>query len=227
MLVTRPPTGDETDNPQHLVQVDPYRYDEAWEISPEKIFPLDPDTLVIDLRRQADFREWHFPGAFNITLSSMNASSPSPFFHPNLLHEQWTELEGLFSQSFLQGQFTGRKVLCLCYHGDTARVATSVLRAKGFEAESVRGGHVALLAIKPELESLRITTFSENFSKKTDSVLDEKSDCEVEKSDGEVDRSDCEVDKSDGEVDRSDAEPEIFSQGAESPKPAAHETRLI
>jgi hypothetical protein len=29
-------------------------------------------------------------------------------------------------------------------HGDSARVATSVLRAKGLEADSVRGGHRAL-----------------------------------------------------------------------------------
>lgn len=116
----------------------------------------------------------------------MNAESPSPFFHPKLLNEQWTELEGLFSQSFLQGQFTGRKMLCLCYHGDTARVATSVLRAKGFEAESVRGGHAALLAVKPELNSLKVTV-SEPL-KKTDSVMDDKSDGEAEKSDGEAEQ---------------------------------------
>lgn len=31
-------------------------------------------------------------------------------------------------------------VLVVCYNGDSARVATSVLRAKGLEADSVRGG---------------------------------------------------------------------------------------
>lgn len=168
------------------MNVDKYRYDEAWELSPEKIFPLDADTLVVDLRRQTDFREWHFPGAFNITLSSMNAESSSPFFHPKLLHEQWTELEGLFSQSFLQRQFEGRKVLCLCYHGDTARVATSVLRAKGFEAESIKGGHAALLTIKPELKDLKINMPEP--TKKTDSVLDDKSDGETDKSDNEAEQ---------------------------------------
>lgn len=77
-------------------------------------------------------------------------------------------------------------MLCLCYHGDTARVATSVLRAKGFEAESVRGGHAALLAVKPELNSLKVTV-SEPL-KKTDSVMDDKSDGEAEKSDGEAEQ---------------------------------------
>lgn len=113
----------------------------------------------------------------------MNADSPSPFFQPQLLSEQWRELEELFSQSFLQGQFIGRKVLCLCYHGDTARVATSVLRAKGFEAESIRGGHAALLTLKPELKVLQI--FAPQALKKADSVLSEKGDTESEKSDGE------------------------------------------
>jgi rhodanese-related sulfurtransferase len=37
-----------------------------------------------------------------------------------------------------------RHVLVVCYNGDSARVATSVLRAKGLEADSVRGGYGAL-----------------------------------------------------------------------------------
>lgn len=35
-------------------------------------------------------------------------------------------------------------VLVVCYDGDSARVATSVLRARGLEADSVRGGYRAL-----------------------------------------------------------------------------------
>ena len=35
-------------------------------------------------------------------------------------------------------------MLVICYNGDTARVATSVLRAKGIEADSLRGGYQAL-----------------------------------------------------------------------------------
>lgn len=97
----------------------------------------------------------------------------------------------MLSQSFLQGQFAARKVLCLCYHGDTTRVATSVLRAKGFEAVSIEGGHAALLAIKSELNSLKITV--PEFSQERDSILGEKSDTEAEKSDDEAERSGSEA----------------------------------
>lgn len=38
----------------------------------------------------------------------------------------------------------GKRVLLVSYDGDTARVATSVLRARGVEAESVRGGAAAV-----------------------------------------------------------------------------------
>lgn len=35
-------------------------------------------------------------------------------------------------------------MLVICYNGDTARIATSVLRAKGIEGDSLRGGYQAL-----------------------------------------------------------------------------------
>jgi hypothetical protein len=41
----------------------------------------------------------------------------------------------------------------ICYDGDTARVATSVLRAKGISASSVKGG---ITAIKKELPRLQM-----------------------------------------------------------------------
>jgi cysteine synthase A len=172
---------------QHLTKVDLYRYDEAWELSPAHALPMDPETLVIDFRRQADFREWHFPAALSIPLASLMADSPSPFFAPELLDQQWTELESLFTESYLQSQFRDRKILCLCYNGDTARVATSVLRAKGFHAESVKGGQHALAETElfkttylPRLESLLISAEA----KKADSVVDEKSEPPASDSEG-------------------------------------------
>lgn len=35
----------------------------------------------------------------------------------------------------------GKKLLLLCYDGDSARVATSVLRAHGYDAHSIKGGY--------------------------------------------------------------------------------------
>lgn len=44
----------------------------------------------------------------------------------------------------------GKRILVLCYDGDSARVATSVLRAKGYEADSIRGGFKALGEMRAE-----------------------------------------------------------------------------
>lgn len=53
------------------------------------------------------------------------------------------ELEQIF-QSRILSDLGSCHVLVLCYDGDTARVATSVLRARGLDADSVRGGYQAL-----------------------------------------------------------------------------------
>lgn len=50
----------------------------------------------------------------------------------------------MFSDEMALSRLQGHHVLVICYHGDTARVATSVLRAKGIEADSLRGGYQAL-----------------------------------------------------------------------------------
>jgi hypothetical protein len=75
-------------------------------------------------------------------------------------------------------------------------VASSVLRAKGFEAESVRGGFNALLKVEPGLVGERRMSGSDaGVESKADSVMEEKSDSggrsDVEGSDGEgsVERS--------------------------------------
>lgn len=61
-----------------------------------------------------------------------------------MLEAQWLELEAVFKAEEALSKLRGQHVLVICYHGDTARVATSVLRAKGIEADSLRGGYQAL-----------------------------------------------------------------------------------
>ncbi|KAJ5096140.1 hypothetical protein NUU61_005496 [Penicillium alfredii] len=106
---------------------------------------LKPQTRVLDLRKPADFTVWHLPDAVNLPLASLGPHSVSPFSDPEVLEAQWVELERIFTDGGLGLQLgTGTHVLVVCYDGDTARVATSVLRAKGLEADSIRGGHRAL-----------------------------------------------------------------------------------
>ena len=61
-----------------------------------------------------------------------------------MLEAQWLELETMFRNETALARLQGHHVLVICYNGDTARVATSVLRAKGIEADSLRGGYQAL-----------------------------------------------------------------------------------
>lgn len=67
-----------------------------------------------------------------------------------MLANLWKRLEETFKvpSAELQALLQGRRVLLLCYDGDSARVATSVLRAKGHEAESIRGGFRALRRLR-------------------------------------------------------------------------------
>jgi len=107
---------------------------------------LQSDAMILDLRPVSDFDKWHLPGSINMPLSSAKPDAPSPFFSPKLLEEQWRELENIFSSKgtpfsdILLVALKDRSVGLVCKDGDTARVATSVLRAKGLEASSISGG---------------------------------------------------------------------------------------
>lgn len=105
---------------------------------------LKPRGCILDLRTAADFSTWHLPGSVNIPLRSLDSHTPKPFSEPSVLEAQWLELDGLLSDSSVFSRLQDQHVLTICYNGDTARVATSVLRAKGIEADSLRGGYQAL-----------------------------------------------------------------------------------
>jgi rhodanese-related sulfurtransferase len=158
---------------QHLTRVDLYRYDDKWERQAadalSAFFDLDlnlepssnsietvlpkPGTVVIDLRQPADFDKFHLPGSFNIPVSQ--ESLPSPFKNPDVLESLWLELEEIFKNPSkeVKAQIAGKKVLVLCYDGDSARVATSVLNAKGYESESVKGGFRELSLLSGQASS--------------------------------------------------------------------------
>lgn len=104
---------------------------------------------MIDLRQPADFQSWHLPGSANYPLVSLRPHTASPFSDAGVLEAQWVELERIFHD------VSGGHVLVVCYDGDTARVATSVLRAKGLEADSVRGGHRALKLLTGEQTAIK------------------------------------------------------------------------
>lgn len=155
---------------QGLLDVDLHRYDEAWEKNVsdalEGIYAFDkaaqacslwslapdavpkPGCIVIDLRQEADFHQRSLPGAINVPFAEKGVKSP--FFDPAVLRSVWTRLEhALDERSDLKDMIQGKRVLFVCYDGDTSRVANSVFRARDFVTDSVRGGFDALIEYKP------------------------------------------------------------------------------
>ncbi|EWZ46666.1 tryptophan synthase beta subunit-like PLP-dependent enzyme [Fusarium oxysporum Fo47] len=110
----------------------------------QSILRSKQDTTIIDLRQPDDFSMFHLPGAVNMPF--VQDGTPSPFSDAKLLESLWKNLDGAFKApgAEVQSLLSGRRILLTCYDGDSARVATSVLRAKGYEADSIRGGFQAL-----------------------------------------------------------------------------------
>ncbi|KIE02909.1 cysteine synthase B, partial [Metarhizium majus ARSEF 297] len=156
---------------EELLGVDVYRYDEAWErdaadalaaffgvsktVSGDVLLENSTarpksETTIIDLRQAADFEEFHVPGSTNVPF--VQADQPSPFSDPSTLKGLWTRLEETFRvpHQDLQSLLHGKRVLLLCYDGDSSRVANSVLRAKGYETDSIRGGFKVLHQLRDE-----------------------------------------------------------------------------
>lgn len=110
-------------------------------------------AALLDLRKPSDFATSHVPGAYNLPLRSSSASTASPFSEASVLENQWKELEATFTADRINAHdLVGKDVYIMCYHGDTARVATSVLRARGISASSVKGGYSALRKEIPHLQ---------------------------------------------------------------------------
>ncbi|KAF4451835.1 cysteine synthase A [Fusarium austroafricanum] len=110
----------------------------------QSILRSKKDTTIIDLRQPQDFNNFHLPGAVNMPF--VHEINPSPFSDAKLLELLWKNLEETFKApgAEIESLLSERRILLTCYDGDSARVATSVLRAKGHEADSIRGGFQAL-----------------------------------------------------------------------------------
>lgn len=146
----------------NLLGVDTYRYDEAWEVEGKSFcdilysasrcqvttadLGLASENVVLDLRTAEDFADHHLPGAISRPLSSLDSSTPSPFSDPAVMEAQWKELESVFDLTTVGLLKHAGCVWLVCYGGDTSRVATSVLRAKGVTASSLKGGMLGLMS---------------------------------------------------------------------------------
>ncbi|KAM3565079.1 hypothetical protein ARSEF4850_001576 [Beauveria asiatica] len=96
-------------------------------------------TAVLDLRQPKDFVQGRLPNSVNLPLALPGIAGP--FADPANLSRLWTELDRAFADAAMPlGHLAAKDTLVVCYDGDSARVAASVMRARGFEANSLRGG---------------------------------------------------------------------------------------
>lgn len=103
-----------------------------------------PAVSFLDLRSRIDFKLSHVHGALNLPLQGITADTKSPFDFEDtsMLLNQWTELQSIFQSDEFCGQLSALQapIVVLCYNGDTSRMATANLRAKGIEAYSFMHG---------------------------------------------------------------------------------------
>lgn len=137
---------------ERLAAVDTYRYDDGWELDPQSNY-LDEicrgsDSMLVDLRRE-QFGNDSVPKTQNVLrtpLTTLETDQTSPFYDSSILERQWTELAQLFDRKRSKGpleeldKLQGRTAIVVCHGGDTARMATSILRANGVVAWSIKGG---------------------------------------------------------------------------------------
>jgi cysteine synthase A len=150
-----------------MLIVDTEEYDAAWEISLEdasrkiygteyphdkEMLPADnpsvsPTTKILDLRAPEDFDKGHLPGSISSPLANLTATSPIPFDDPEALQSQWKDLvRKVAGEDFRQTIGDDKKPLVVvCYNGETARLATSLMRSRGIEAYSIAGGARAMV----------------------------------------------------------------------------------
>lgn len=140
---------------QNLTGVDVHRYDEAWELRADSLHLHslldDLDTVLLDLRDARSSEEWN-PKPQNklpIPLFTLSPDQESPFYNSRLLELQWRELDQVFTGT-LDPRLSDKTVVALCHDGDTARIASSILRAKGVTCFSVKGGAQALRSCREE-----------------------------------------------------------------------------
>lgn len=102
---------------------------------------------LLDLRSREDFHAAHICYAVSTPLRSLTAATPSPFNDVEVLKTQWTELRDQVEGhvSFQDAKSSSRTVIVVCYHGETARLACSIMRAQGANTYSIKGGMSAVL----------------------------------------------------------------------------------
>jgi rhodanese-related sulfurtransferase len=98
---------------------------------------------VLDLRQERDYDSVHVCGSVNDPLEGLNSATGDIFGNSKMIELFWTRLRTKFKESENLGS-KKLSLIVICYDGETSRLGTSILRAKGYTAYSISGGFRSL-----------------------------------------------------------------------------------
>lgn len=108
-------------------------------------------TLILDLRSSNDFDAIQFPGSLSVPIPGLSEglAGGDLFGDAEAVHMVWTRMQkwlhsAELSQILSDAVRDQRPVLVLCYDGLASQLGSSIMRQKGLEAFTVRGGFQAL-----------------------------------------------------------------------------------
>ncbi|KAJ6784347.1 hypothetical protein PWT90_06166 [Aphanocladium album] len=146
---------------KELLTFDLDKYDITWELSCDdarlKAFISASETLcnplkelgiaLLDLRHASAYDAGHIKGTISSPLGGLTEPPKSLFWDTEVLYKHWSSMTSKFSDDArllkLLANCAG-PVYVICYDGEIARLATAVMRAKGYEAFSIKGGMEAI-----------------------------------------------------------------------------------
>lgn len=157
-------------NREELIDVDLYKYDVEWEITPRiahsmifdpswtppKVVGLAPvrgvapvsnghttvkkEIVVLDLRDEESYLSSHVPGALNLPVDFLKHENP--YSHPPSMVKQFRLLDSRLGANDPEfgESLKDKEVLTLSHRGHVGRLAMSVLRERGVQARCVMQG---------------------------------------------------------------------------------------
>jgi len=108
---------------------------------------LSSDATLIDLRSPQEFDKMHISHSKNLPLPELSVADSYLFDDIPRLHSQWKNMKTMFGGETLPDLLNpiSKPKIVVCFDGETSRLATAVMRARGVEAFSIRGGIPAVV----------------------------------------------------------------------------------
>jgi rhodanese-related sulfurtransferase len=129
-------------NPE-LIGCDSYPYRPEWEVTAKDVAALiekeavsenghGKGRMILDIRKREDYRKMRLPHSNSINIDIGHRGQPNPFRDAPTLARQWTRLNEILGPQNKNlgsihpglGDKERIEVICMCYDGHTAKIAT-------------------------------------------------------------------------------------------------------